>query len=74
MGMLSSPELFGGSVSKQDNQQHTISLNAKQSRSLIKRAGRWPSIGKMLPEQVLTTELVQKIVDMLAEPIYSKHG
>ena len=74
VGMLSSTELFGGSVSKQDNRQHNISLNAKQSRSLIKRAGRWPSIGKMLPEQVLTTELVQKIVDMLAEPIYSKHG
>ena len=74
MGKLSSPELFRGSVSKQDNRQHIISLNAKQSRSLIKRAGRWPSIGNMLPEQVLTTELVQKIVDMLAEPIYSKHG
>ena len=74
VGKLSSPELFRGSVSKQDNWQHIISLNAKQSRSLIKRAGRWPSIGKMLPEQVLTTELVQKIVDMLAEPIYSKHG
>ena len=26
----------------------------------------------MLPEQVLTTELVQKIVDMLAEPIYTE--
>jgi hypothetical protein len=74
VGKLSSPELFRGSVSKQDNRQHIISPNAKQSRSLIKRAGRWPSIGNMLPEQVLTTELVQKIVDMLAEPIYSKHG
>ena len=74
VGKLSSPELIRGSVSKQDNRQHIISLNAKQSRSLIKRAGRWPSIGNMLPEQVLTTELVLKIVDMLAEPIYSKHG
>ena len=73
MGMLSSPEHFGGSVSKQDNRQHIISLNAKQSRSLIKRAGRWPSIGNLLPEQVLTTELLQKIVDIQAEPIYSKH-
>ena len=75
VGKLSSPKLFRGSVvSKQDNRQHIISLNAKQSRSLIKRAGRWPSIGNMLPEQVLMTELLQKIVDMLAEPIYSKHG
>ena len=38
VGKLSSPELFRGSVSKQDNRQHIISLNAKQSRSLIKRA------------------------------------
>ena len=67
--MFSGPEISGAVASQEVNQQYMISLNTTQRCRLIKRACSWPSMGKLLPQQVLTAELLQKIIDKVAEPV-----
>jgi len=45
-----------------------VLLDSKQASNLVKRAFRWPDMGVVSKDQELTQELLQKMIDKLAEP------
>jgi hypothetical protein len=71
--LFAGPQLDRFSEPQSDRHQYLITLNSVQTASLVKRACRWqwPVMGNILPEQKLTTEILQKIIDKLAEPVNS---
>ena len=45
-----------------------VLLDSKQASNLVKRAFRWPDMGVVSKDQELTQEMLQKMIDQLAEP------
>ena len=45
-----------------------VLLDTMQASSLVKRARRWPDMGVVSKDQELTQDLLQKMIDQLAEP------
>ena len=55
-----------------NRQQYSISLNSQQQCWLMQRASKW-GVGPEFKAYLLSQDLLQKIVDKLAEPISQQH-